>query len=313
MRSRNRTTTSTGGSARDTHRRRGVCMGGRRGGMGAGRRPGGLPDSTAMGAPRERRWVWLPPRRRSPRPTVRPEPRRDGGSPGLHAPAAAEASGGAPGGTGREGILALSRIPSSPRAQDTPDLRPLSKTGAARERAQCLRGDCRGPPLAGAQSRSRGTPGPAGPCPESGKENTYRQHQLDPGCWETPSPPPPTSSPRRADAEPWERRSIPESSRPARPPASRSRSPSLKGHFYFSNGGALSRSAAHAVSLKRPSPGTATRPLRYQPRRSGLRGRGCPGSGEPHAGLRPLPSARPSLRFEFLATELNKSGCCKLN
>lgn len=195
MRSRNRTTTSTGGSARDTHRRRGVCMGGRRGGMGAGRRPGGLPDSTAMGAPRERRWVWLPPRRRSPRPTVRPEPRRDGGSPGLHAPAAAEASGGAPGGTGREGILALSRIPSSPRAQDTPDLRPLSKTGAARERAQCLRGDCRGPPLAGAQSRSRGTPGPAGPCPESGKENTYRQPQLDPGCWETPSPPPQQARP----------------------------------------------------------------------------------------------------------------------
>lgn len=310
MRSRNRTTTSTGGSARDTHRRRGVCMGGRRGGMGAGRRPGGLPDSTAMGAPRERRWVWLPPRRRSPRPTVRPEPRRDGGSPGLHAPAAAEASGGAPGGTGREGILALSRIPSSPRAQDTPDLRPLSKTGAARERALSA---AEALPLQVPRAALGGLPARRVPAQSLGKKTLTDSTSSTPGAGRPRAPPPPTSSPRRADAEPWERRSIPESSRPARPPASRSRSPSLKGHFYFSNGGALSRSAAHAVSLKRPSPGTATRPLRYQPRRSGLRGRGCPGSGEPHAGLRPLPSARPSLRFEFLATELNKSGCCKLN
>lgn len=103
-------------------------------------------------------------------------------------------------------------------------------------------------------------------------------------------------------------------SRPAcSPPHPPSLPPSLKGHFYFSNGDALSRSAAHAVSLKRSGPGTAAQ---SPPRRASVAARGdgvCPGSGEPQAGLRPFPSARPSPRFEFLATELNKSGCCKLN
>lgn len=187
MRSRNRTTTSTGGSARDTHRRRGVCMGGRRGGMGAGRRPGGLPDSTAMGAPRERRWVWLPPRRRSPRPTVRPEPRRDGGSPGLHVPAAAEASGGAPGGTGREGILALSRIPSSPRAQDTPDLRPLSKTGAARERALSA---AEALPLQVPRAALGGLPARRVPAQSLGKKTLTDSTSSTPGAGRPRAPPP---------------------------------------------------------------------------------------------------------------------------
>ena len=192
MRSRNRTTTSTGGSARDTHRRRGVCMGGRRGGMGAGRRPGGLPDSTAMGAPRERRWVWLPPRRRSPRPTVRPEPRRDGGSPGLHAPAAAEASGGAPGGTGREGILALSRIPSSPRAQDTPDLRPLSKTGAARERALSA---AEALPLQVPRAALGGLPARRVPAQSLGKKTLTDSTSSTPGAGRPRAPPPQQAPP----------------------------------------------------------------------------------------------------------------------
>lgn len=61
--------------------------------------------------------------------------------------------------------------------------------------------------------------------------------------------------------------------------------------------------AWHGVSVPFPaSPGRAARG-----------DGGCPGSGEPRPGLRPLPSARPSPLFEFLATELNKSGCCKLN
>lgn len=154
MRSRNRTTTSTGGSARDTHRRRGVCMGGG-GGGGWERSPGGLLDSAAIGAPGERAWARLPPRLWSPRPTVRPEPRRGGRSPRLQ--------------EGHRGLLplALSRIPSSPRPQDAPDLRPLSTAGAARERRLSAAEDL---PVQVPRAAHRGTCGQAVPAQNLGKK-----------------------------------------------------------------------------------------------------------------------------------------------
>lgn len=137
-----------------------MCVSGG-GGGGWERSPGGLLDSAAVGAPGERAWARLPPRRWSPRPTIRPEPRRGGGSPGLHYPAAGEASGRAPEETGRGLLpLALSRIPTSPRPRDAPDLRPLRMAGAAHERrpstAEAL-------PVQVPRAAHRGTRGPAVP------------------------------------------------------------------------------------------------------------------------------------------------------
>lgn len=151
-----------------------------------------------------------------------------------------------------------------------------------------------------------------GPCPAPGSPPRPPQPRA-------PRRPPPLGAlspplPRRAGAETPGAAEPPGERPPCRPPCLLQPLPLIKRALLFFQPTCpfSERCPRRVTQAAGPWHGGAT-PSAASPDGAARGDGGCPGSGEPRAGLRPLPSARPSPRFEFLATELNKSGCCKLN